>query len=138
VTDNRPATPVSPRAASAKTVYLMVFFSGFAGLVYQVLWMRQLGFLFGNTSHAAAATLSAFFAGLAVGSRFWGKRSGSATDPLRVYAYLQAGIAATALLYFAVLGVFYLVYPLVYRTVGSGFFFSSSPRLSAWGGRYPS
>jgi len=104
----------------AKAVYLMVFFSGFAGLVYQVLWMRQLGFLFGNTSHAAAATLSAFFAGLAAGSRFWGRRSGRTEDPLRVYAYLQAGIAATALLYFAVLGLFHLVYPPVYRAVGSG------------------
>jgi len=120
VTDNRPADHAAPRPAPAKAVYLMVFFSGFAGLVYQVLWMRQLGFLFGNTSHAAAATLSAFFAGLAAGSRFWGKRSGRTVDPLRVYAYLQAGIAATALLYFAVLGLFYLVYPPVYRAVGSG------------------
>jgi len=120
VTDTRPANPELPRAASAKAVYLMVFFSGFAGLVYQVLWMRQLGFLFGNTSHAAAATLSAFFAGLAAGSRFWGRRSGGATNPLRIYAYLQAGIAVTALLYFAVLGVSYLVYPPVYRAVGPG------------------
>ena len=38
----------------AKSIYLMVFFSGFASLVYQILWMKQLGFLFGNTSHAAA------------------------------------------------------------------------------------
>jgi hypothetical protein len=29
--------------------YLMVFFSGFAGLLYQILWMRQLGLLLGNT-----------------------------------------------------------------------------------------
>ena len=34
---------------SPKLVYAMVFFSGFAGLVYQILWMKQLGFLFGNT-----------------------------------------------------------------------------------------
>jgi len=108
------------RDMPAKPIYLMVFFSGFASLVYQVLWMRQLGLLFGNTSHAAAATLSAFFAGLAVGSWSWGKRSGRAADPLRVFAYLQAGIAATALLYFAVLGLFHLVYPPVYRAVGSG------------------
>ena len=35
----------------------LVFLSGFAALVYQVLWMRQLGLLFGNTAHAAAATV---------------------------------------------------------------------------------
>ena len=28
--------------------------SGFAGLVYQVLWMRELGFLFGNTGWVKA------------------------------------------------------------------------------------
>jgi MFS family permease len=56
-------------------LYLLVFLSGFAGLVYEVLWMKQLGLLFGNTSHAAAATLAAFFAGLAAGSWFWGRRS---------------------------------------------------------------
>jgi predicted membrane-bound spermidine synthase len=50
----------------------LVFASGFAGLVYQVLWMKQLGLLFGNTSHAAAATLAAFFAGLGAGSWWWG------------------------------------------------------------------
>ena len=38
---------------------LLLFASGFAGLIYQVLWMKQLGLLFGTTSHAAAATLSA-------------------------------------------------------------------------------
>eukprot|EP01051_Picozoa_sp_SAG22_P036966 SAG22_NODE_18189_length_291_cov_1.067708_2_plen_63_part_01 len=46
----------------------LVFLSGFAALVYQVLWMKQLGLLFGNTSHAASVTLASFFAGLATGS----------------------------------------------------------------------
>ena len=32
-------------------------------MVYEVLWMKQLGLLFGNTSYAAATTLSAFFLG---------------------------------------------------------------------------
>jgi hypothetical protein len=42
----------------------LVFVSGFVALIYQVLWMKQLGLLFGNTSHAASATLASFFAGL--------------------------------------------------------------------------
>ncbi|MDP6355847.1 MAG: fused MFS/spermidine synthase [Planctomycetota bacterium] len=101
-------------------IYLMVFFSGFAGLVYQVLWMRQLGFLFGSTSHAAATTLAAFFAGLAGGSWFWGRRSTTTDNPLQVYAWLEAGIALTALLYFVVLSLFHLIYPVVYQSVASG------------------
>ncbi len=35
---------------------------------------------------------------------------------MRVYAGLEIGIAVTALLYFAVLGLFYLVYPYLYRS----------------------
>ena len=45
----------------------LVLLSGFASLVYQVLWMRHLGLLFGNGSQAAAATLAMFFGGLGLG-----------------------------------------------------------------------
>ncbi|MDA1138048.1 MAG: fused MFS/spermidine synthase [Planctomycetota bacterium] len=113
--DSERSGDISPRL-----VYAMVFFSGFAGLVYQILWMKQLGVLFGNTSHAAAATLAAFFAGVAGGSWFWGMRSTTTDNPLRVYAWLEAGIALTALLYFVVLSLFYLIYPAVYQSVGNG------------------
>ena len=96
-------------------IYLLVFLSGLAGLVYEVLWMKQLGLLFGNTSHAAASTLAAFFAGLAVGSWFCGKRAGRMKNPLRAYAWLEVGIALTALLYFVILAIFYRIYPLLYQ-----------------------
>lgn len=99
--------------------YMMVFLSGLACLIYQVLWMRQLGLLFGNTSHAAAVTLAAFFAGLAAGNWFWGRRSGSTPRPLRTYAFLEAGIGLTAILYFFIRDLFYLVYPPIYQAVSS-------------------
>ncbi len=101
-------------------IYLLVFLSGFSALIYQILWMKQLGLLFGNTSHAAGATLAAFFAGLAVGSWFWGKRSTQVRNPLRIYAGLELGIAITALLYFVVLKGYHVIYPEVYQSVHSG------------------
>jgi spermidine synthase len=73
----------------------MVFLSGFACLIYQILWMRQLGLIFGNTSHAAALTLAVFFAGIAAGGWFWGRRSAVITDPLKTYGLLELGIAIT-------------------------------------------
>lgn len=100
-------------------IYLLVLLSGFTALVYQVLWMKQLGLLFGNTSHAAGATLAAFFAGLAAGSWFWGKRSSRSKNTLRIYAGLELGVAATALLYFVVLGGYHAIYPQVYQSVHS-------------------
>ena len=38
------------------------FFSGAAGLVYQVVWTRMLTQIFGNTTYAIATVLSAFIA----------------------------------------------------------------------------
>ncbi len=81
--------------------------------------MKQLGLLFGNTSHAAGATLAAFFAGLAVGSYYWGKRSAKCRNPLRIYAGLELGIAITALLYFVVIKGYHVIYPQVYQSVHS-------------------
>ena len=99
----------------------LVFLSGFAALVYQVLWMKQIGLLFGNTSHAASVTLASFFAGLAAGSWFLGRRASGTTNPMRIYAWLEVGIALTALLYFGLMGIYGVLYPLIYQGVGSGF-----------------
>jgi spermidine synthase len=95
----------------------LVFCSGWAGLVYQVLWLQQLGLLFGNTSHAAAATLTAFFTGLAAGSWFWGQRAARAANPLRWYAGLELGIVVTALGYFLIRPLYHGMYPVVFEHV---------------------
>lgn len=90
---------------------LFLFFaSGFAGLVYEVLWMKELGLLFGNTSYAAATTLAAFFLGLVTGAYYWGRRSARVKRPLRGYALLEAGVALSALLYFLLLGSYHAIY----------------------------
>jgi spermidine synthase len=99
--------------------YIFVFVSGLASLIYQVLWMKQLGLLFGSTAYAAGATLAAFFAGLAAGSWFWGRRSAKAGNPLRVYAGLEAGIVLAALFYFVILRAYYAIYPSLYQSVDS-------------------
>ena len=98
----------------------LVFLSGFAALVYQVLWMKQIGLLFGNTSHAASATLASFFAGLATGSWVWGRRVSTAANPMRTYALLEAAIAVTALLYFVIMALYQAIYPAIHQSVGSG------------------
>jgi len=50
------------------TISVIFFFSGLSALVYQLLWMRHLGFIFGNTIYASATVLTAFMGGLALGS----------------------------------------------------------------------
>lgn len=106
---------------SGLPITALIFASGLAGLIYQVLWMNQLGLLFGNTSHAAAATLAAFFAGLGAGSWWWGKRVSKVARPLRLYAWLEFGIALAALTYFGVLQFFHAIYPALHGSVsGTG------------------
>lgn len=100
--------------------YGMAFLSGFAGLLYQILWMRQLGLLFGNTSHAAALTLGMFFFGLAGGSWFFGRRSGRMIHPLKVYGWLELGIAVASCVFLLVLSFFHGIYPRVYQAFGPG------------------
>ena len=49
-------------------IYLLFFLSGISGLVYEIIWARQLGLVFGNTDYGVATTLSAFMFGLGIGS----------------------------------------------------------------------
>lgn len=100
--------------------FLMVFFSGFAGLLYQILWMRQLGLLLGNTSHAAAITLGVFFLGLALGSWFWGNRCARLPNLLRTYGWLEIGIGACGILFLVILNYFHNIYPAIYQSAGPG------------------
>jgi spermidine synthase len=75
--DTTPGAPQLPyarrrapnrRALLLFPVYLLFFLSGFSGLVYQIVWARQLGLVFGNTDFAVATTLGVFMFGLGVGS----------------------------------------------------------------------
>ena len=96
--------------------WLMAGLSGFACLIYQILWMRQAGLLLGNTSHAAALTLAVFFGGLSLGGWQWGKRCGNIASPLRTYAWLEFGIAVAGI----VLLIAPVIIPSVYPMLGEG------------------
>jgi spermidine synthase len=123
--------PEKPREKGSPVIATLVFASGFAGLVYQVLWMKQIGLLFGNTSHAAAVTLAAFFAGLGAGSWWWGRRVARVARPLRTYAWLEFGIAIAALTYFGVLKLFHVIYPALYGSVsGAGWLLAAKFALA--------
>ncbi|MCY4263583.1 MAG: fused MFS/spermidine synthase [Gammaproteobacteria bacterium] len=91
--------------------------SGAAGLIYEILWMRQLTQLFGSTSQSAAVTTAAFFSGLAAGSWFWGRRSSQWRNPLNNYALLEFGIVLAGLFYFLLFQVYFLLYGYMFDTL---------------------
>ena len=41
-------------------LYLLLFLSGASGLIYQLVWVRQFGNVFGNTIHSAALVIGVF------------------------------------------------------------------------------
>ncbi len=92
------AIPKFERSGSFIFLCALFLLSGTAGLIFQVIWMYRLGLVFGNAAYATAATLSAFFLGLALGGRFFGKASARFKRPLRLYGFMELGIAVTALL----------------------------------------
>jgi spermidine synthase len=71
------------------------FFSGTAGLVYQVAWSKSLGLIFGHTAYAVATVLAVFMGGLAAGSAWIGRWSESKARPLALYGWIELGVAAT-------------------------------------------
>jgi spermidine synthase len=71
---------------------LCFFFSGAAGLIYQVVWTRMLTQIFGNTTYAIATVLSAFMAGLAIGSYVFGRIADRGKNDFLLYGILEAGV----------------------------------------------
>ena len=104
-------------------VWLIFIFSGASGLIYQVIWMRQLTLIFGSTVFATSTVLTAFMGGLALGSYYFGKKiDESRESPLRIYALLEAGIGAFCLVWPLILTVLSALYVLIHRNVTSEFY----------------
>jgi len=81
---------------SYRILYLVFFLSGATGLVYEVIWVRLTGLVFGNTSHAISVVLGAFMAGLALGSWRIGRIADRSHSSLRLYGLLEIGIGVSA------------------------------------------
>src|SRR2546425_5049674 len=89
--------------AGVAILYLIFFLSGASGLIYQVVWVREFGNVFGNTIHSASLVIAVFMCGLGVGSylagrwadRRYAERPGSL---LVAYGRVELVIAAFGLL----------------------------------------
>src|SRR5262249_40400279 len=94
------ASPPNPRSGllTARTLRIpaLLFASGACALVYEVVWLRELRLVFGASTPASAAVLAVFMGGLGFGSLLLGTRADRAARPLRFYATLELGVAASA------------------------------------------
>src|ERR1700758_3382404 len=85
----------SARRFFLPALLLCFFFSGAAGLIYQVAWSKALGLIFGHTAYAVATVLAVFMGGLAAGSAWLGRWSERRDGPIALYGWIELGVAAT-------------------------------------------
>ena len=83
--------------SSLSLIALCFVLSGATGLIYEVLWARMLGLVFGATTFAISAVLAAFMGGLALGSAWSGRFAARIQRPLRAYGIMEIAIAVYAL-----------------------------------------
>ena len=118
----RTASHVQPVSATLRRLILPLFLiSGTTGLIYEVIWMRSLGTVFGNTVFAASTVLTAFMLGLALGSWLFGRLADRVRRPLRVYAWLELAIGVYAFAFPVILVLVDRFYLWFYQTYEPGF-----------------
>jgi spermidine synthase len=125
ITDERVRDVARLTAYSSESLWLIAvcfILSGATGLIYEVLWARMLGLVFGATTLAVSAVLAAFMGGLALGSASGGRLASRFLRPLRVYGIIEICIALYAL---AVPFLFHLIdtlYPFIWQQLHPGFY----------------
>lgn len=100
-------------------IYLLFFFSGISGLIYETVWLRILIRILGSTVYATSIVLGAFMAGLAVGSYFFGRYVDKYKNPLRLYAILELGVGLSAIALFFLFDQLIPIYRAVYGWAGA-------------------
>ncbi len=94
--------------------------SGAAGLIYEIVWSRQLVLVFGNTTQAVSAILAGFFGGMAIGAVLGGRIADRVRSPLRMYGVLElllvVVVIATPLSFRLIHEAYRAVYPSIEGT----------------------
>jgi spermidine synthase len=87
-------------AISLKLVLVgVILLSGTSALINQIVWIRKFGLVFGVDVYTMGTVLSAFMAGLALGSLIFGRLVDKAVNPLKLFLTLEFGIGLFAILF---------------------------------------
>lgn len=85
------------------------FISGVAGLIYEVVWSRQLALFVGMTSHAHAAVITSYLLGLSLGGLVVGRFARPARA-IRLFAVFELAIGMYALMTPEIMNAIQLMY----------------------------
>lgn len=103
-------------------ILTFLLFSGTCGLIYEILWMKMLTLVIGNTVFSITTVLTAFMGGLALGSFLAGRLEDKIKNPLRIYGLLEGGIGAYALLVPFLIVATEPLFRFIYQNVNPSFY----------------
>jgi spermidine synthase len=92
------ATEAGPSLLVRRLVIVTFAVQGFASLAYEVLWTRVLAIILDGSTYAFSIVLATVLLGIALGSALVSPLMERPLPWVRVYALLQAGVAALAFL----------------------------------------
>jgi spermidine synthase len=86
-----------PMWRSHTIILPIMLLSGTTSFVYEVLWTRLLSHILGGSITAFATMLASFLSGIAIGSAIASRIATTAEHSIRVFVFVQAGIAFTSM-----------------------------------------
>lgn len=90
------APPIIDR--SFGLVLLLFVGSGCAALIYEVIWLQLLQFVIGSSAVSIGVLLATFMGGMGIGSVALARFVPPGRHPLRLYAFIEVGIAVCGVL----------------------------------------
>jgi len=103
---------------------LIFILSGAAGLVYELVWVRQLYQFFGSTIHSVTTVVAAYMGGLGLGAYVLGRRADRHANPAALYGLLELAI-----------GIFGVLSPWVMKGIGVAYLgVARALELGPWAG----
>src|SRR5215831_2156901 len=85
---------VSVRNSILWPLLLLLAGSGCAALIYEIVWLQLLQLVIGSSAVSLGLLLAAYMGGLCLGSALLPRLVGPQRNPLRVYTFLESGVAA--------------------------------------------
>lgn len=95
---NQAAAQSSARNRLLACVGVCFFLSGFAGLLYETVWLRQFAAVFGTSEAALGAILASYMGGLALGAWLAARFEHRIKRPVLAYGLQELGVAGGAML----------------------------------------
>src|SRR5210317_1030123 len=115
--------------ATTRIIILLFLASGALALMYEVVWARMMAHVFGSTALAVGTVLAAWMSGMALGAWKIGKRADRHPNALKLYGWLEIGIAVMALVSHLLIDQLGTAHQLLYTWTGESVFAFGATRF---------